>query len=463
MIKKQIKDFVQSHREEIVACLGELVKIPSVSTDAVACERMLSATRELYEKYGFETEAGDEFLLAYYGQGKESIGLFAHGDVVEGGQGWTLTSPFEPKIVDSRIVGRGAWDDKAAIVCSLYAVRAIRELGLGTNKRIVCFTGFNEENGMTDIPKYLKTNTPPDFSLVLDAGFPLYIGDKGKSWVEVRSKKAMTDITCFGGGNSINIILGNAEAKLHYTPSLLAELKEILEQSEIEKERILIEASGEEIRIFAKGTSSHGANPEGSINGACLIAELLSQSKTLNGVDREIMENFYTVLSSYYGETVGIATENEEGFGRLTMTNGIARVENGQLYFTLDLRYGKATKMAVMLKTLEKALADRDFDMVVLSSDEAYSVDGESENVKRCLKAFVDYTGNENTKTRINAGSTYAKLLGNACEVGTSYGSPHLSLPVGHGAAHQADENISIEGLLNAIEIITYMVYCLVL
>lgn len=458
MLKEKIKEFVQAHKDEIVSDLMELIKIPSVSTDAEACKRMLLATKALYEKNGFETKTGDEYLLAYYGNGEKSVGLFAHGDVVEGGHGWTLTSPFEPKIVDGRIVGRGAWDDKAAIVCSLYAVRALRDLGASVKKRIVCFTGFNEENGMTDIPKYLKTNTPPDFSLVLDAGFPIYNGDKGKSWVEVRSRESLNDIIEIGGGRSINIILGNAEARLKKIEGLFAELTDILEKDEINKKLLSIKEEGEEIHVFAKGVSAHGANPEGSVNGAYLISSFLSKSNRINPIDKKIMGGVSEILSSYYGESVGIDSKTEEGFGRLTMTNGITRVENGRLYFTLDLRYGKATKTSQMLPKLKEALDNYGFDTVVINSDEAYSVDVESENVKRCLHAFSQCTGVENPKPRINAGSTYAKLLGNACETGMSYGSPHLSLPVGHGAAHQPDENISIDGLLNAIEIITFMV-----
>ena len=83
MLRQKVRDFVNSHRDEIVSTLMELVRIPSVSTDRSSCDKMQSAVRALYEGYGFSVTDGDEYSLATYGEGEESIGLFAHGDVVD--------------------------------------------------------------------------------------------------------------------------------------------------------------------------------------------------------------------------------------------------------------------------------------------------------------------------------------------------------------------------------------------
>ena len=156
MLKQRIKDYVNSHRDEIVSTLMELVKIPSVSTDRISCDKMQLAVRSLYENYGFSVTEGEEYILAHFGDGKEEIGLFAHSDVVDGGEGWLLTTPFEPIIHEGVIVGRGAWDDKSAVVHSFYALRALKELNIPITKKVVAFIGFNEENGMSDIKNYIK-------------------------------------------------------------------------------------------------------------------------------------------------------------------------------------------------------------------------------------------------------------------------------------------------------------------
>ncbi len=449
MLKEKIKAFVKAHRDEIVRDLMELVKIPSVSTDKIECERMLAFVKELYEKRGFSTEIGDEYLLTSYGKGEDRIGLFAHGDVVDGGEGWLLTSPFEPRIYEGTIVGRGAWDDKSAVVLSLYTLLALKELDLPIKKEIICYTGANEENGMSDIINYKKSNTPPSFSLVLDAGFPLYYGDKGKAWVRVVSRRKFKDVTAFFGGKMINIILGYAQARIKYTAELYSSI--------CQTDRVKIARDGDEIVIKATGNSTHGANPEGSINAAWLIADALKGCPDLDLGDREILSDLEKILRTPYGEGAGI--ENHDPvFGRLTMTNGIVELTDGVLAFTLDLRFGKEAKMAEMLKKLEKALDEMGFELEILSADDAYACDPSEKHVQTCIDAYKRYTGKDDARLYINAGSTYARHIGNACETGTTYGGTHLDLPRGHGHAHEPDEHISIDGLLNALEIIIYMV-----
>ena len=38
---------------------------------------------------------------------------------------WTITKPFEPKIIDNKIYARGAEDNGQSIISSLYAAKAL--------------------------------------------------------------------------------------------------------------------------------------------------------------------------------------------------------------------------------------------------------------------------------------------------------------------------------------------------
>ena len=75
------------------------------------------------------------------------------------------------------------------------------------------------------------------------------------------------------------------------------------------------------------------------------------------------------------------------------------------------------------------------------------------------MDVYMRYTGKTDAKMYVNAGGTYGQLLPCAAEIGTSLngGKPPFDLPVGHGSVHQPDECISVEGLLNAIELTTLM------
>ena len=151
---------------------------------------------------------------------------------------WIYTTPISPLVKDGILIGRGASDDKSAVAISLYCAKILRELNIPFNSRLVMFTGANEESGMEDIRAYTKKHKAPDFSIVADTAFPLYRGDKGYLRFVATSGKKMQNISDFGGGASVNIILGEAKAKI-----------------------------GDETYI-EKGISRHGALPEGSLNAA---------------------------------------------------------------------------------------------------------------------------------------------------------------------------------------------------
>ena len=75
------------------------------------------------------------------------------------------------------------------------------------------------------------------------------------------------------------------------------------------------------------------------------------------------------------------------------------------------------------------------------------------------MNTFAKFTGKTNGKMYVNAGGTYAQLLPCAAEIGvTTKGGRPEGLPTGHGAVHQPDECISIDGLLEAIELTTLMI-----
>ena len=76
--QQQIHEYIHQHREEILDTLKELVKIPSVRTEAgkkspfgTSCAEVLKYTKDLYAQNGLETEMDEDggYLLSYYGEG----------------------------------------------------------------------------------------------------------------------------------------------------------------------------------------------------------------------------------------------------------------------------------------------------------------------------------------------------------------------------------------------------------
>ena len=64
-----------------------------------------------------------------------ALHILGHLDIVDAGEGWTVTAPFQPKVVDGLLYGRGTADDKGPMVAALLAMKAIRDLKLPLTKK----------------------------------------------------------------------------------------------------------------------------------------------------------------------------------------------------------------------------------------------------------------------------------------------------------------------------------------
>lgn len=135
--QQEIHEYLMARKKEIVSTLKELVKVPSecgVAQENVPfgqeCAQILKIIQGLYASNGFQTEIDEQggYLLSTYGKGDKSIGLFAHADVVAGGEDWIYTKPFEPIEKDGFLIGRGVLDDKSAVLASLYVLKMFKEL-----------------------------------------------------------------------------------------------------------------------------------------------------------------------------------------------------------------------------------------------------------------------------------------------------------------------------------------------
>ena len=61
--------------------------------------------------------------------GPDALHILGHLDIVPGGEGWTVTDPFVPRLKDGLLYGRGVSDDKGPMAAALLAMRAVKELG----------------------------------------------------------------------------------------------------------------------------------------------------------------------------------------------------------------------------------------------------------------------------------------------------------------------------------------------
>lgn len=460
--KEQIHDYVYGHRNEIISELTELIKIPSVRGEkeenapfGIMCANVLKYTQKLYEKEGIETELDENggYLLSYSGEGEKSIGIFAHADVVPVADDWILTNPFEPLEKDGYVVGRGALDNKSAVIASLYCAKMLKDLNIQLKNRLVLFTGSNEESGMQDIRNYLMAHKKPDFSLVPDTAFPLYRGNKGRITFSVKGKKPLSEGVSINGGTGATVI-GGATAVVPFEKALFDEIQSLC------NERISAEKQDENIIIKATGIAKHSALPEGSLSAVFLLCDALKRCRFLKQVDKDIFEQISNFAGYYYGEFFEIESEDKE-FGKLTcVLTKITTDEDGMITADFNIRYGLSiNKDTVVFNITKKAeeIGWKEPEFAGFTIPQC--IPDSNVFVQSLLEVYKNINPLEGTKSRVNAGGTYRQYLQDGVEIGpTNQFDAVEGLPQGHGGAHQPDECILIDGFMEAIEIMMNMI-----
>lgn len=198
-------DTIQSSRDRIVETLSDLVRIKALSPENGGDGELDKAEylEQLLE--GFEVErydARDErardgirpnIVTRIEGEEAKTIWIISHLDVVPEGdlQLWD-TNPFEPVVRDGRIYGRGSEDNGQAVVASLFAAKAIKELGLKPRYSLgLAFVADEEVGSKYGIQHLLKQDIfhKEDLILVPDAGSPqgdqIEIAEKSILWLKL--------------------------------------------------------------------------------------------------------------------------------------------------------------------------------------------------------------------------------------------------------------------------------------
>lgn len=217
---ERVSQEIENLRNDMVETLVELIKIPAISPNYGYEGEYDKAQKllELIKDWPFDKvevyNAPDErakngvrpnILAYYYGEnGEESprLWILTHLDVVPPGDPskWTVTEPFKPVVKEGKVYGRGSEDNGQSLVASLYAVRAMMNLGIRPKRTIVLAFVSDEETGskygiewlMKEHPELFKEN---DLVLVPDGGNEdgtfIEVAEKSILWfrVKVRGKQ----------------------------------------------------------------------------------------------------------------------------------------------------------------------------------------------------------------------------------------------------------------------------------
>ena len=460
---EQICAWLEAHRSEIVAELIALARIPSVRSEPLPgapfgqeCARVLDAAADLFARLGFtpRTEQERGYALGFSGSGEKVMGFFGHADVVPAGEGWRYTQPFDPIEKDGLLIGRGVADNKAGVIAAAYTVALLRSLNLPVRSRLMVYAGSNEETGMGDVQAFAATERCPDISFVPDVTFPCALGQISKTSLWVRCCTPFTAIRDFSGGIGVSAVMPDAYVTMEPSPALETWLRQETAQNDALTLTVLPDGA---LQLHAKGISAHAAHPADGINAGLLAAKVLRRCDALPESDRAILAAYHDLLGDVYGSGLGV-TYTDPLFGRRTCVNGMAATENGCLRVSMDARSGPKQPTQQLEDQLRQVWDDHGWDIAEMSTRPGYFVP-EGSPVPELLRSICrDVTG-EDRPTYIGLAGTYSCWLPNSYTVGARAPLERevsLAFPAGYGGAHQPDEYLDIDGLLQAIRILAH-------
>lgn len=406
----------------------------------------LESTLTLGKRLGFTVKNFDGYAGHIEMGTGELVGILGHLDVVPEGDGWTVP-PYSGQIVDGKIYGRGALDDKGPTLAALFAMKAIKDSGLPLNKKVRLILGTDEESGWADMDYYRQKETIPQIGFAPDAEFPLIHAEKGILHLELNyGFSEFPHLIALHGGERANVVPDRCKVILKG----LNESKIELQLSEFKfPEGVIgtLEASTKEsaeIYLEFQGKSSHGSLPQNGKNAVLYALQFLKtlplSHEELNLVEW-LLQNPGT---GYYGEGFGITLKDEPS-GPLTLNLGVMNLSNQRVRCILDIRYPVTYKKDDILGPLERKVREAGFSIKVLSHQEAHYVPKDSPLVQSLLKAYSDVTGNEAYAFAIGGG-TYAKVL----PQGVAFGPV---LPGEPEVIHCPDEYITIDNLVLATKV----------
>ena len=442
----KLNAIIESMHDEMIDTLQKWIRVPSVKGEAAPgapfgreVRSMLDMALADCEQMGFKTQNFDGYIAhADLGEGsdEDALAILAHLDVVPEGDGWKYP-PYGAVIENGRMYGRGTSDDKGPAVAALYAMKAVKDVGIPLRRKVRLILGCDEESGWEDIAHYNKVATMPRMGFSPDASYPIINIEKGICRLElhgVLSNEGL-QVIAFNNGERPNVIPGRASALVAGDAATVAQAEAAAKKLDIPAE---VQLTDKGVSITVTGISGHAAYPETARNAN---GEMLLLLREL-GVQGDLRLLADKIGLDYKGEGLEISVSDGIS-GYLTCNLGIIRAGEGGVYATLDIRYPVMTNPDMIIKNVSASLPGMRVEAMEVKVP--HHVPAGSELVQNLLDAYHEVTGYER-KCLYTGGGTYARSL----QEGVAFGA---SFPQDEDLAHQANEYADIEGLYKNIKI----------
>lgn len=201
---KSIADIIGGYEKEMIATMGKMVAIKSISplSGGEGESKRAAFLQGELNKYGVHSERFDykdesnairSNIIAKIGDADRTIWIVSHIDTVsEGERSLWETDPFVTAVKEGRIYGRGTCDNGQEVIASLFAARALKESKIGLRYNLgIAFVADEEIGSRYGIQMLLKEKifSKDDLYIVPDYGNEegdvIEIAEKGMLWAKI--------------------------------------------------------------------------------------------------------------------------------------------------------------------------------------------------------------------------------------------------------------------------------------
>ena len=404
--------------------LAALVAVPSVASAPLpgapfgaenrrALDLFLSRAREM----GLNTGDDDGYAgWAEYGDGRITVGILAHLDVVPAGNGWT-SPPFSLDVRGGTMYGRGVSDDKGPLIASLYALARLAKEKHPLHGRIRLIAGCNEEEGSACIKHYASHCEIPLVSFTPDSDFPVTASEKGILHVSItlpRCAETAEKLISLDGGSRPNIV-----------PAIC---------------RAIVNGERGRETLETNGKAAHASVPERGVNAiSAMLPRLAAMFPSDEGLGRAA--ELFRDLS--VPERLGL--NGRDVTGSTTVNIGMCALSGGRITLTADMRLCAIYSEEDALRALGKVLPEGT-DITVLHYAPPLVHDENGILVNTLMKVYRDCTGDFGSVPLHIGGGTYAKELPGCIAFGAVF-------PGRDTRMHDADECYPVSDFARLSEI----------
>ena len=457
--REKIDAYLDKHKKEMVNDIIALCRVNSERSAYV--KRMpfgegpalaLRAAMDMGERYGFSIRNYDNFVCTLdLNDGAPQLDILAHLDVVPAGEGWSVTKAYEPIVKDGRIYGRGTADDKGPAVAAMYAMRAVKELGIPVTKNCRLILGTDEESGSSDIIQYYNDEPEAPMTFSPDAEFPVTNVEKGRLPGEIRASfekpaEELPRIISVEAGIRFNVVPDRAACLIEGLDDNFVKdaCDAVTEQTGV---KFWISARGQNrLLIEAYGETAHASTPAEGKNALTSLLRLLASLPFADAENVRALRHLESLFPWHdtEGRAAGVAMEDEVS-GALTLAFTMFHMNEEELTAGFDARVPAVGNEENVLEVLKEKIGKYNLELINETMTKPHVVDGNSEFVQTLLRDYEEVSGLKGS-CQSTGGGTYVHNLKNGVAFGAAF-------PGTDNRMHGPDEFAVIDQLVMAAKI----------